>query len=45
MTVHTFITRTNPAVNGGFPSAEQMIAGMEAGWSQQFDKLEKFFDL
>ena len=45
MTVHTFITRTNPAVNGGFPSAEQMIAGMEAGWSQQFDKLEKFLDL
>lgn len=42
MTVHTFVTKTNPGANGGFPSAEQMIAGMEAGWSQQFDKLEKF---
>jgi len=42
MTVHTFVTRTNPAASGGFPSAEQMISGMEAGWSQQFDKLEKF---
>lgn len=42
MTVHTFVTKTNPGANGGFPSAEQMIAGMEAGWSQQFEKLGKF---
>ena len=41
MTVHTFVTKTNPAAHG-FPTAEQMISGMEAGWSQQFDKLEKY---
>jgi uncharacterized protein YndB with AHSA1/START domain len=41
MKVHTFVTKTTPGTNG-FPSADQAIAGMEAGWSQQFDKLGKF---
>lgn len=41
MKVHTFVTKTNPSANG-FPTAEQMISGMEMGWSQQFDKLAKF---
>jgi hypothetical protein len=39
--VHTFVTKTNPGTNG-FPTADQAIAGMEAGWSQQFDKLANF---
>lgn len=42
MVVHTFVTKTNPGAGGSFPSTDQMIAGMEAGWNQQFDKLEKF---